>query len=156
MLPYPRNEADQEGGDAEAVAEAVIDEYKDHKMSLRFSCARFNGSISRGIIELLINVALIYSFMFADKSGINPGIISSIFSSTCVFTIIMFYFWKKQKLSINDWIGTFFIILCVVFISIGGGEAPSDEPVEEVTEGTSSRRMLAGPGPSKGPREKLT
>lgn len=91
--------------------------------------------------------------MFADKSGINPGIISSIFSSTCVFTIIMFYFWKHQKLTLNDWAGTFFIILCVVFISIGGGEAPSDD-VEEVTE--TKGRMLAGPGPRTGPREKLS
>ena len=81
-------------------------------------------------------MALIYSFMFAAKSGINPGIISSIFSSTCVFTIIIFYFLYGQKLSINDWIGTLFIILCVVFISIGGGE--SDEEEEKV------RRMLAG------------
>jgi len=51
---------------------------------------------------------------------------------------------------LNDWAGTFFIILCVVFISIGGGEG-GDESVEE-----STRRLLAGPGPRKGPREKLS
>lgn len=92
--------------------------------------------------------------MFADKSGINPGIISSIFSSTCVFTIIMFYFWKKQKLSLNDWIGTLFIMLCVVFISVGGGESeetPAD-PEDEAKKSTL-RRILAGPGPRSGPRE---
>lgn len=120
---------------------AVVDDFKEQKTYLGWSCSRFQGSCSRGIIELLINVALIYSFMFAGKSGINPGIVSSIFSSTCVFTIIMFYFWKHQKLTLNDWAGTFFIILCVVFISIGGGEAPKDE-VEKAAE--STRRMLAG------------
>lgn len=86
--------------------------------------------------------------MFADKSGINPGIISSIFSSTCVFTIIMFYFWKHQKLTLNDWAGTFFIILCVVFISIGGGEAPADDAADVAAAGT--RRMLAGPSRKPG------
>ena len=77
--------------------------------------------------------------MFAEKSGINPGIISSIFSSTCVFTIIIFYFMYGQKLSVFDFIGIFFIIGSVVFISIGGGEA-SDEA-------DSTRRLLAGAGP---------
>lgn len=128
------------------------DELKEAETKLGWSCTRFQGSISRGIIELLINVALIYSFMFAEKSGINPGIISSIFSSTCVFTIIMFYFLYGQKLSLNDWAGTFFIILCVVFISVGGGDSGSEE--ETVEEAT--RRMLAGPSARSGPREKLS
>lgn len=132
-------------------AVAVIEEYKEQKMKLGWSCTRFQGSMSRGIIELLINVALIYSFMFAEKSGINPGIISSIFSSTCVFTIIMFYFAYGQKLTINDWIGTFFIMLCVVFISIGGGGDDDEEAVAE-----STLRILAGAGPRKGPKIKLS
>ena len=38
-----------------------------------------------------------------------------------------------------------FIMLCVVFISMGGGEAPADE--EEIAEVT--RRMLAGPSGKK-------
>ena len=129
--------------------------FDEPQTKLGFSCSRFAGSCSRGIIELLINVALIYSFMFAEKSGINPGIISSIFSSTCVFTIIEFYFWKKQKLSLNDWAGTFFIMLCVVFISIGGGDAGSDQ-IEQETAAESTRRLLVGPGPSKGPREPIS
>lgn len=76
--------------------------------------------------------------MFAEKSGINPGIISSIFSSTCVFTIILFYFLYGQKLSVFDFIGIFFIIGSVVFISMGGGESSDEE---------STRRLLAGAGP---------
>lgn len=118
-------------------------------MKLGFSWQRFAGSCSRGIVELLINVGLIYSFMFADKSGINPGIISSIFSSTCVFTIIMFYCLYGQKLSINDWVGTAFIMLCVVFISLGGGEGGAGEEVAEEPAAedavASTLRLLAGP-----------
>jgi len=85
--------------------------------------------------------------MFAEKSGINPGIISSIFSSTCVFTIILFYCMYGQKLSIFDFIGIFFIIGSVVFISIGGGESDEEE---------STRRLLAGAGPKKEGGVKLT
>lgn len=91
--------------------------------------------------------------MFAEKSGINPGIISSIFSSTCVFTIIMFYFLYGQKLTLNDWVGIFFIMLCVVFISIGGGEAPAEEGAEITQVANSTLRMLAGPSARKGPKE---
>lgn len=91
--------------------------------------------------------------MFAEKSGINPGIISSIFSSTCVFTIVIFYFAYGQKLSINDFVGTLFIMLCVVFISLGGGGKGSDSE-EEPAE--STLRMLVGAGPSKGPKEPIT
>jgi drug/metabolite transporter (DMT)-like permease len=86
--------------------------------------------------------------MFAEKSGINPGIISSIFSSTCVFTIIIFYFMYGQKLSIFDFIGIFFIVGSVVFISIGGGESGDEEE--------STRRLLAGPGPKKAGGVKLS
>lgn len=147
VVPLKKDEESSKPNEADVSKEPVT--------KLGFSCARFQGSISRGVIELLINVALIYSFMFAEKSGINPGIISSIFSSTCVFTIIMFYFWKKQKLSINDWIGTFFIMLCVVFISIGGGAGDSDD--EDLTAASNSTaRLLAGAGPSKGPKIKLS
>lgn len=143
-----------EGGaaDDEFGASIAVDDGKGPKTYLGWSCQRFQGSCSRGIIELLINVALIYSFMFADKSGINPGIISSIFSSTCVFTIIMFYFWKHQKLSLNDWIGTFFIMLCVVFISIGGGGGGDDcpKPGDAAKDAEKeTRRMLAGGGAKK-------
>lgn len=67
----------------------------------------------------------------------------------------MFFFWKKQKLSLNDWIGTLFIMLCVVFISIGGGESSDEEAVAPVEGDTTKtlRRILAGPGPRTGPKE---
>ena len=56
-------------------------------------------------------------------------------------------------MSCNDWLGTLFIMLCVVFISIGGGEADSEEINTGETKNDSKLRMLAGPGPRKGPKE---
>ena len=64
----------------------------------------------------------------------------------------MFYFWKKQKLSLNDWIGTLFIMLCVVFISIGGGEKKEELDEEAKADASTLRRILAGAGP--GPVDK--
>lgn len=66
----------------------------------------------------------------------------------------MFYFLYGQKLSLNDWVGTFFIILCVVFISVGGGDSGEEAPAETPAE--AARRMLAGPSARKGPKEILT
>lgn len=60
------------------------------------------------------------TFFFASKSGVNGGIISAIFSSSCVFTIVIFYFKYGHKISVIDSIGTVFIITCVLLIAFGG------------------------------------
>ena len=44
-------------------------------------------------------------------------------------------------------------MLCVVFISIGGGDSGSEEINEQPPANNSTLRMLAGPGPRKGPKE---
>ena len=47
-------------------------------------------------------------------------------------------------------------MLCVVFISIGGGESESDEINEDLTNTNTTGRLLAGAGPSNGPKIKLS
>lgn len=47
-------------------------------------------------------------------------------------------------------------MLCVVFISIGGGDSGTEEINEDLINANSTRRLLAGPGPRKGPRPKIS
>lgn len=73
--------------------------------------------------------------MFASKSGVNGGIISTIFSSSCIFTIVIFYFKYGHQISKVDAIGTFFILLCVFLIALGGtGGSSESEDVKSDEE----------------------
>lgn len=73
------------------------------------------------LIVFMIHLTHIATFFFAGKSNVNGGIISTIFSSSCVFTSIIFYCKYGQRITRNDIMGTVFIMLCVTLISIGGG-----------------------------------
>lgn len=57
-----------------------------------FSTERFFWSISRGIMQILMQGTIILSFEYAVKTGINPGIVASIFAVNLVFTLIVFFF----------------------------------------------------------------
>ena len=57
-----------------------------------FSYERFLVTVYRGIVNALCQVAVLACFMYAGPSGVNPGIISTIFSSALIFTAIWFHF----------------------------------------------------------------
>ena len=76
--------------------------------------------IQRCIIQGLIQVMLTVTFSFASKSGVNSGIIATIFSTCVPFTSILFYCRYAQVLTKRDWFGCFLIIVCVVLIGFGG------------------------------------
>ena len=99
--------------DAEAGASNKPKEY-------RFSKIKTCGMITRVIFQLGIQLSLLTTFYFGGRSGVNNGIISTIFSSGVIFTAIIFYFVYGQKLSWCDISGAVFIVGCVALISIGG------------------------------------
>ena len=86
----------------------------------KFSVKRLKAPLGRMLFILLIHVTHIATFLFASKSNINGGIISTIFSSSCVFTFIIFYFKFGQKITKSDMIGTILVLGCVGLISVGG------------------------------------
>ena len=57
-----------------------------------FSMRRLAIPVGRSIFILLIHFTHTATFLFASKSNISGGIISTIFSSSCVFTFVIFYF----------------------------------------------------------------
>ena len=54
--------------------------------------------VRRSIINLSIYVMLGFTFIFADKSGIHTGVVTSLFCSSLIFTIFYFYIKFHQKL----------------------------------------------------------
>jgi len=54
------------------------------------------------------------------KSGVNPGVMSIIFSSSIVFTPVLFFCKYGQKLRRVDYMGAFLVAICVGMIGIGG------------------------------------
>lgn len=91
-----------------------------------FSWKKSFGMLTRAFFQIAIQLCLLQTFYFGGRSGVNNGIISTIFSSGVIFTAIIFYFLYNQKLTVFDFIGGFFIIGCVALISIGGSGHGSD------------------------------
>jgi drug/metabolite transporter (DMT)-like permease len=56
------------------------------------------------------------------RSGVNPGVMSIIFSSSIIFTPVLFYCKYGQKLRLVDFIGAFLVLFCVGMIGIGGAK----------------------------------
>lgn len=62
----------------------------------------------------------------------NGGVVSSIFCSSLLFTMALFWYWYGQTVSRNDLAGTFLIITCILLIAFGGLQTGDAAPsVEE-------------------------
>lgn len=79
------------------------------------------GTISRATILLTTELVIVQTFALIAKSGVNPGVISIIYSSSSiVFTSVIFYFKHGQKLTKWDLLGTLFIIASIIMIGLSG------------------------------------
>ena len=70
------------------------------------------------------------TFLFAGLSGVNSGIIATIFSTCVVFTAVIFKLKYGQILSKMDWVGCITIIVCVVLIGIGGAQGGEGQKID--------------------------
>ena len=73
--------------------------------------------------SLAMQVLIAFSFYYAGLSGVNSGIIASIFSTSALFSPLIFYAQYGQKLSRNDALGCLFIIGSVFIIGTSGGSS---------------------------------
>jgi uncharacterized membrane protein len=62
------------------------------------------------------------TFSLSFASGINTGIITSLFSTSLIFTSAYFYFKFGQKLSLLCMVGILLVVACVVLVSLSGEE----------------------------------
>lgn len=59
-------------------------------LKYRLSWLKVSVPVMRALIQLSINSAIIATFYFGANSGINPGILSCTFSTSLIFTGIVF------------------------------------------------------------------
>lgn len=92
-----------------------------------FDKLRFSVPFQRCIINLMGQVLVTLTFYFAGKSGMNSGIIASIFSSSVIVSLFAFYILYGQKVTKWGLLGSLMVVACVVMIgvgpSVGGGES---------------------------------
>lgn len=74
---------------------------------------------------IAIEFIIIQAFTFIAKSGVNPGVMASLFTSSIVFTSVIFYCKYGQKLTKWDVLGSTFIIGAAVIIGNGGAQSDS-------------------------------
>lgn len=74
-----------------------------------------------------IQILIVITFYFAAEGGVNAGIVSSIFSTSVIFSSIIFYCKYGQKLSKFDFVGIFLVIACVALISSSGATAEESQ-----------------------------
>ena len=99
----------------------IKNEQKELNLEIRkISWKRVSFPFLRAFLNTISVLAINVCYKYTEISGINTGIISSVFATSCVFVVISFYFLENQKLSINDFVGIFFVICCVVLVSLGG------------------------------------
>ena len=92
---------------------------------------RVLGTISRGLTQFIIQIFVLSTFYYTAKTGINSGIIASVFSTNLIFVTLYFYCFKGQRLTCNDTIGSLLIITCLVMIGIGGAGSGGSRKLTE-------------------------
>ena len=79
----------------------------------------FLGVLIRGINHGVLIIVTSLAFKFAATSGLNTGVVSSLFTSAVIFIAIIFYCLYREKLYLKDFIGMAIIIAGVALISFG-------------------------------------
>ena len=78
------------------------------------------------------------AFKYAALSGLNFGIVSSLFTSAVVFSAIIFYVLYREKIHLKDWLAMFLIIAGVVLISLGKPDESSKQPTKQTLDNQTS------------------
>ena len=86
--------------------------------------------IQRCLLQGWVAVSLSVTFYFDDLSGVNSGIIATIFSTSVVYTTLIFRVKYGQILTRRDWLGCSVIIFSVVMICIGGAKSSISQDLD--------------------------
>ena len=81
-------------------------------------------------INLLILGMIPFAFNYAYKGGVNSGVIASLFSTSALFSPILFFAIYNQRLTKNDIIGCVMIVASVVIIGTSGSSSESETSID--------------------------
>jgi drug/metabolite transporter (DMT)-like permease len=97
-----------------------------HKQTKRLRWEAILGPICRGFMLLLIFFLIFFSLKYAHLAKVNQGVIGSIYSTSIIFSALLFFFIYNEIMSFRHLIGMFFMIGCVSFIAFGGEKIEED------------------------------
>ena len=104
--------------------EIVIEENHDGFINqeaepvLRVNWTNVTGLLLRTVVNIAFQSTTMLAFMYAKDAGINQGLITSLFSTYCVFTSFIFFFLFGEKLKFKFLIGISLMLACVVLVSV--------------------------------------
>ena len=75
------------------------------------------GLVIRTILNFCFQSSIILAFKYATLAEMNQGVVTSLFSTYCVFTSLIFYFLFKEQLQRKFIIGIAFMLACVALVS---------------------------------------
>jgi drug/metabolite transporter (DMT)-like permease len=76
------------------------------------------GIFIRPFINVSFQISIILAFNHADIAGLNSGVITSMFSTYCIFTSFFTWVVFGEKLQLKFVFGIFLLICGVAFISL--------------------------------------
>ena len=82
----------------------------------------------RSVIHYATFYTIYYSAKFASKANMNQGVVATLFLSSIVWSIIIFYFVYQEKLTKRLVIGISLIIFGVVIIALAKNYVQIDSP----------------------------
>lgn len=103
-----------------------------HHETGKFNWTKALGPLLRGCVQILIFFSVVFTMQYAYLAQVNQGVISSLFTTSIVFSAIIFYFKYDEVLSMRHVVGICFFIGAVALISIGK-HAGTKGGVEDVT-----------------------
>lgn len=79
--------------------------------------------------------------MYAKEAGINQGLITSLFSTYCVFTSVIFFFLFQEKLKFKFLIGISLMLACVILVSVAQTPKAPSQTVSANGEDSSAAKV---------------
>ena len=94
------------------------DLYIINKQTGRFRWSTIGGLTAYSLIYQAGNICTIMAFQYCSLSGVNQGIIISIYSMVPIWAAAIAYFAYNEKLQANHYIGMTLLTLCMTLISL--------------------------------------
>ena len=82
---------------------------------------------TQGMTTLTVLILMAYCFDFAEKAGINQGCLICITTISIFWVSLLFYLKFNDRISPIKLIGTFMMIPCIVFVSLGKGNEETED-----------------------------
>lgn len=78
--------------------------------------------VTLGVILFVTGIAILLAFEYAYLSGVNQGVISTLFAITSIYLALIFWIFFKESMTIFDFVGMLMLVACALMIIFSKGE----------------------------------